>query len=69
MFLVRGVSLEKAALRLFLTGWQNSSNYGSTRQTYAKIGHGLGLHLPQNSNFQNGNESHALPPIVREVAG
>jgi hypothetical protein len=61
--------MKKAALRLFLTDWQNSSNYGSTRQTCAKIGYGLGLHSPQNSDFQNGNESHALPPIVREVEG
>ena len=33
------------------------SHRGSKRQTYTKIGHGLGLYSPRNSNFQNGNES------------
>jgi hypothetical protein len=34
-------------LTAFLPDWQDSSNYGSAKQTYAKIEHGLGLHSPQ----------------------
>src|SRR5580658_2391412 len=43
----------------FSPDWQDSSDYGSTRQTYAKIELGLGLHSPQNGAVCKDIDSHA----------
>jgi hypothetical protein len=58
-------------LTAFFPDWQDSSNYGNRRQTYAKIEHGLALHSPQNGAVCKDIDSHAqyFYPIFKDRSG
>jgi hypothetical protein len=60
-----------SVLTALLTDWQDSSNYGSTKQTHAKSEHGLGLHSPWNGAVCKDIDAHAqyFYPIFKDRNG